>query len=283
MISQALYSMLGQDFILQNCSDDWSNLEFNDYYTESFQRSYMGLVLDNTEKIESVYTAVFPSENVLEKLCSSDISNALLFTHHPMIWNISGMPAFTGIPDKYLESLAKRHISLYTLHTPLDKNGTYSTSVNLAKAVHADMVGEFYQNHGCNVGAYCITNHETVHELKQSLESAIGHEAKLYLYGDEEIKRGTAAFVAGGGNDVKVYEILAEKGLNTFVTGVAADNTGYSPAVEAHEAAKAYGINIISGTHYSTEKFACIKMVKYFKKIGLPCEFVEDTPDFLDM
>ena len=34
-------------------------------------------------------------------------------------------------------------------------------------------------------------------------------------------------------------------------------------------------INIIGATHYSTEKFACISMVKYFESLGIPAEFLE--------
>ena len=42
-------------------------------------------------------------------------------------------------------------------------------------------------------------------------------------------------------------------------------------------------INVLGGTHYSTEKFACISMVDYFKKIGLSSNFIEDKPVMKDM
>lgn len=42
-------------------------------------------------------------------------------------------------------------------------------------------------------------------------------------------------------------------------------------------------INVLGGTPYSTEKFACQKICKYFEKLGLPSEFIPDEPIFEDM
>jgi hypothetical protein len=39
----------------------------------------------------------------------------------------------------------------------------------------------------------------------------------------------------------------------------------------------------LGGTHYSTEKFACMAMTKYFEKLGLPSEFIEDAPGLADL
>ncbi len=51
----------------------------------------------------------------------------------------------------------------------------------------------------------------------------------------------------------------------------------------AHQIAEKYKINVIGGTHYSTEKFACIKMKEYFNRFEVFCEFIEDKPCFEDM
>ena len=63
--------------------------------------------------------------------------------------------------------------------------------------------------------------------------------------------------------------------MNVFVSGITVKND-YSKA--AHEFAQAHKINILGGTHYSTEKFACIAMMDYFKKLGLPAKFIADEP-----
>jgi hypothetical protein len=73
---------------------------------------------------------------------------------------------------------------------------------------------------------------------------------------------------------------LADKGVSTFVTGVTADND-YARA--AHKFAKEKRINILGGTHYSSEAFACRAMCQYFEAVGLPSRFVADEPCLEDM
>jgi putative NIF3 family GTP cyclohydrolase 1 type 2 len=51
----------------------------------------------------------------------------------------------------------------------------------------------------------------------------------------------------------------------------------------AHDIARENKINILGGSHYSTEKFACMAMCGYFRKQGLPSEFIEDTPVMEDL
>jgi hypothetical protein len=40
---------------------------------------------------------------------------------------------------------------------------------------------------------------------------------------------------------------------------------------------------MIGASHYSTEKFACMRMTKYFESLGFPAEFVKDKPDMGDI
>ena len=49
----------------------------------------------------------------------------------------------------------------------------------------------------------------------------------------------------------------------------------YDFSREVHEFEKEKGINLLGGTHYSTEKFACMALVEYFEQLGLLCEFIE--------
>jgi hypothetical protein len=40
---------------------------------------------------------------------------------------------------------------------------------------------------------------------------------------------------------------------------------------------------LLGGTHYSTEKFACQEMCKYFDKFEIKTEFIEDEPMMEDL
>jgi putative NIF3 family GTP cyclohydrolase 1 type 2 len=278
-----LYEHLEEDFKLAACQDDWAEMNFNQYITNNFRNRYMGLLADNTAEITRVFTAVFPSAKVIDYLLDSNVHNALLFTHHPMDWDITKRKVFTDISIPSHEALKKQGISIYTLHTPLDKNGSYSTTVNLAKALAISWEEDFCEYFGFNVGVMGVTDCKMLAELKTVFQNRLGHAVGEYPYGDPQIHNGRVALVAGGGNDADVYPLLAAKDINTFITGIASDRTGYPPSIQAHETAKEHKINILSGTHYSTEKFACIEMTHYFQKYGLEADFVPDTPCMQDM
>ena len=62
--------------------EEWDLFNLGEYVTESFMKTHKGFVLDFTLEIERGYTAVFPSESVLDQILQSDMSDALLFTHH---------------------------------------------------------------------------------------------------------------------------------------------------------------------------------------------------------
>lgn len=278
-----VYNFLEKDFDLENCVDDWSKMDYNEYITDNFKKRYMGLVLDNSKYIKKVYTAVFPSGDVINKIVNSGERNVLLFTHHPMNWDARKSPSFQNINPQLLPKMKEQQISLYTLHVPLDKNGKYSTSVNLAKQLDAEKIRDFCEYFGVQSGIIGKIKIENISQLADKLKAVIGHEVKLYQYGSESIKDRKVAFVSGGGDSPDIVKEIIDLGINTYVTGITRINERWEPSKKAHELLKENNINVIGATHYSTEKFACIEMIKYFNNIGLPCEFIEDEPILEDM
>jgi putative NIF3 family GTP cyclohydrolase 1 type 2 len=280
-----LYRKLDSDFELEKCRDDWANIDFNqEFVTENFRKRYMGILADNTEKIEKVYTAVFPSDKVMEEILGKQEKNVLLFTHHPIDWKLEpGKFPFVNLNDNLLEKFRENKISIYTLHTPLDRNGEYSTSFNFAKNLNIKQTGEFAEYFGFNCGIIGKTKFNKISKLAEKFEKAVGHRVKIWNYGTEEIKNNQVAVVAGGGNDPEIISEIAKLGINNFLTGITLPNKDHQPSLEAHRIARENKINLIGGTHHSTEKFACIKMLEYFEKIGLPAEFIEDNPDMRDL
>ena len=281
MDAKELYQKLDDDFELDLCKDDWSSMDYNEYISDNFRKRYMGVLLDNSISIKSVCTAVFPSDLVLDKLLKSGKKEVLLVTHHPMIWDIRKAPQiFTDINPKFLPILKERQISIYTIHVPLDKNGKYSTTTNLAKALEIAPEGEFYEYFGVKVGIYGKTELKTPEELAEKLRAVVGHKVKLWKYGSNEINDNYVALVAGGGNEVEIVQEIIDLRINTYITGITLLNEYSRPT---HDFEKNYKINLIGGTHYSTEKFACIALCDYFKKVKLPCKFIEDIPVLDDL
>jgi putative NIF3 family GTP cyclohydrolase 1 type 2 len=172
---------------------------------------------------------------------------------------------------------------MYTLHTPLDKNGPYSTSVNLAKMLDIKIEEEFCEDEGVKIGVIGSTDFSHIDELHKKVIDAVGHNARLFRYGSDMINGSRAALIAGGGNISGILPELHEKGINTFVTGVTRIEVKFGPSVKFHEVAKELGINVIGATHYSTEKFACMEVVKYFKDLGIEAGFSAGVYDLEDL
>jgi putative NIF3 family GTP cyclohydrolase 1 type 2 len=282
MLAKDLYEQLDRDFIKPGLTDEWYKYmtELEPFICENFKNRDMGLVCGFTKIINKVYTAVFPSERVLRKVINNS-ENSMIFVHHASIWDLKkASNGFYNMDGSLIEMLKKKNISIYCLHTPLDNYGEYSTSKTLADALEIDIIKPFASYEGGLCGIIGKTKSKTVNELKNSFSKIVGHETKVYQYGDSEILNNLVGICAGGGNDSSVVEELIENNIKALITGISVKND-FSASV--HEFEEKNRINIFGGTHYSTEKFACIAMCKYFLKLNITAEFIEDEPCFEDM
>lgn len=283
MKSEKVYSSLEKDFINPGLTDDWSSHmgEVQEFLTENFKQRSMGLVCDFNKEITRVYTAVFPSDKVLQKILDSGAKNALLFVHHPSIWDIRKAPqVFQQMNKDLLRQFKERGISIYNLHVPLDNFGEYSTSKTLADALGITNLKPCSPYEGGLAGVIGETKCKTIRELQDVFEKAVGHKINVRHYGDEKIGNGKVVVVAGGGNEVGYLQEAFNDGVKIVVTGISSRNP-HSEKNHAYE--EKHGINVLGGTHYSTETFACIAMCNYFKKLGLSSEFIKDVPVMEDM
>lgn len=276
MKAKMLYAKLDKDFSIESLKDDWSFMRFNEYISPLFKKRYMGIVLDNTEEVKKVYTATIPDTDILEKLIHTGETDILLFSHHAMGYDptIKGFP-FYNIPEDYLEKLKQQRISFYVLHAPLDKNGEYSTSVSLAKKLNLEIIDEFCEYEGVKCGVICKTGIKKATKLAEYICSMVGHEVKLIRSGDDVIHDSRVAIAAGGGSVGFAAKELSGLGINMYITGCTRLVPSVEPIMEFHRIISERKINVIGATHYTTEKYACIAMVRYFEKLGIPAEFLE--------
>ena len=222
MIATQIYQRLENDFVTSEMSDDWAQYMDSvvDFLCENFKKRSMGLVCDFAPKINRVYTAVFPSRVVMQRILDHGSQYALLFVHHPSIWDIRKAPeVFQQMNRELLKEFLDRKISIYNFHVPLDNYGEHSTSVNLAKALGIKPLKPFAPYFGALAGVIGKTDLATVQDLKKVFEKAVGHKVSLYNYGDIKIKDGTVAVVAGGGLELSIKEIK-ENNINVVVTGI---------------------------------------------------------------
>ena len=282
MLAKELYSHIENCFIKPEMTDEWFKymVELEPFICDNFKKRDMGLFCDFTENINKVFTAVFPSEKIIHYVLEN-AEDAMLFLHHPSCWDLKKSPVgFYQMSISQLEMLKKKRISIYSLHIPLDNYSEYSTSKTLADALDIQIIKPFANFCGAICGIIGKTKCKTVMELKKAFSDVVGHKIKLYQYGDNEINNNIVAVCAGGGNQTFVVDELIENNINTLLTGITLKNEVSS---DVHELEENNKINLLGGTHYSTEKFACIAMNKYFQKLGIPSEFIEDEPCYEDM
>ena len=278
-----LYNQLEKDFIKPGLTDDWAKYmgPLHDFLTAKFKSRSMGLVCGFTTEVKKVYTAVFPSYAVMQTVLDKGEKDIMLFVHHPSNWDLAkAPPGFHLMNIPQLEAFRNQHISIYNLHVPLDNFSEYSTSATLAKALGLTELKPFYLYYGSLACVYGKTNLKTVHEMQDKFAAMLGHKASLYLCGSPEISNGIVAVAAGGGNIADLHKQLAKDSVNLLVTGITVEN---EHSKTAHDKARENKINLLGGTHYSTEKPACQAMRGYFQKLGLPSEFIEGEAGMGDL
>ncbi len=113
---------------------DAAQIEFRRYVVAQFLQNFHGLMIRNSDIVEKVYSAVFLSGEILDKIFQQNISDTFIFLHHPMDMESSNR-GFLPIEEKYFSEMRRRRISVYCLHTPLDIHKSISTSRSIAKAL----------------------------------------------------------------------------------------------------------------------------------------------------
>ena len=266
MPAQEIYRALEQEFRPWECTEVFST---------------MGLQFDNTDQVSKVYTATFVSREVLEQIEARDDSHCLLFTHHPVSQKEDLMRDSLPVAQDIVQRLKERHISVFNYHIPLDRVSPWSPGTNLAKALGVTPYEEFYEQNLVRMGLLCHTPFETVTQFAQRVREVLGHEIKVYPYGDEQLIEGKIALMGGGASNSGIYAELREKGINLFLTGITWPEIPW--VARNHAAAKAAGVTLVGGTHYSTEKFAPMEMVRFFEQLGLESEFLHETPKLREL
>ena len=87
--------------------------------------------------------------------------------------------------------------------------------------------------------------------------------------------------MAGISRSTDAYRFLEENDINVLVTGVTAPTVEWSQKI--HAAAKEHHVTLLGGTHYSTEKFALMSLVPYFRNFGIEAEFIPEAPDLREL
>ena len=267
-------------------NDDWAPA-FEAVYDEPYWREYVepgyegkwnGLIVRGEGEVERVVTCVFPSDRIVAGL----EPGTLLFSEHPL--DFADEPGFLPLSRESFETLKGRTCGFFHAHAPLDMHPEVSPSRLCAEGVGLEALEEFYPiADGIPGGAAIIGDTAlSIEGLAEAFRVFLGPEIKVHVITRPRYEAGRVAVVAGGGADVDVLQASIDRGCQTYVTGNAATNCRIDwvqeKVREFRELAEQTDVALIDAMHYGMEKPPQLKMVSWFRRLGLPAEFVPDGP-----
>ncbi|WP_227396129.1 Nif3-like dinuclear metal center hexameric protein [Jeotgalibacillus aurantiacus] len=206
-------------FIPQVYSPGWES-----YFEKEFNELFNGLMIKGAPEVQSVFLAVFPTEEVLERFLQEGQAGDLLFMHHPLVMEcgdplgISGR-GFVPISGDYLTEIIRRKLSIYTCHIPMDYHPVLNTSKAIIKALQGTITDGFEPDH--------FGNH-LIHMVEIDPISTAGLIKKLkgifeipYVdFEGREIEIITKiAVVAGCGDKVDWIQEAEKRGAQAYISG----------------------------------------------------------------
>lgn len=235
---------------------------FEQYADPGYVRgTWNGLMLRNSQKIDRIYTVVFPAPNVLDKIIAweveRDAPGALIFSHHMVDYQESAA-GFSHISEAHFEELREHKISYYTCHAPLDCHPEISTSTALANALRVRDQARFSAYIGGLAGVHGKVGPLGFHEFARKCAEATGLP---YLRYDTIRHNGRpimhVAIVTGVGGTPDVLREAISLGCDTLVTG---EWWLFGPGdwrIPYREAMRTFltdaNINLIGTSHYASE------------------------------
>jgi putative NIF3 family GTP cyclohydrolase 1 type 2 len=261
--------------IVEFCQE--AGIPIAEYATPAFLRRFNGLMLHNADRVERVFTLVFPSEEVLAEVERRAAGEpALIFTHHPMDFETSGR-GLVAVGEEWLRRLREAGISLYSTHAPLDCHDAVSTSRALARAAGVPAETTFAGYYGGHAGVYGRIEPTTFEEFCERVRRACGVDRLETKAGGRRVER--VAVVAGGAAYPPLMQEALDAGCDTYLTGDFRVRHGGPWAEEHRPEFDAFvdqvALNLAGASHYATEALVLRDdLLAFFRDLGLPAEFV---------
>jgi putative NIF3 family GTP cyclohydrolase 1 type 2 len=251
-----------------------------------FCERYNGLMLRSGDAVKEVYCAAFPTPEVLEKLLVITSGEALLFTHHPIDMEVSGV-GFLPISPDTLGRLRAKGVSVYACHAPMDCHDEIGTNASIVRAFDVQVKRSFakYGNgYAGRIGSIACVN---LDELVRRGKKVFGVD-RVEIGGARPCSITNVAIVAGGGDDLEVLEEAEQMGAQVFITGewytrtTPRDEQGREWAARNKATCKAYAesskMALLGFSHAATEYLVMrTQMAGYFRRKGIEVVCLEQS------
>lgn len=256
------------------------NQEWKKLFEADFQKRFNGLMLKGDNKIQTVFTACFPHEEILQRFIYQSESGDLLFLHHPIPLECGDPKGILGrgflpINSIFLQKIIKKKLSVYSCHAPLDYNKKISTNRAIANILQASIVSEFLPYGNGYAGLIATINHISTDGLITKLKKIF--EIPYVDFAGKKLDKITkVGIVAGGGDEVEYSQRCQENGAQAYITGEIfshyKSSWGKQNTAKIINYAKTVDISMIGLSHGASE-FLVMKtqIPEWFKKnFGLP-------------
>jgi len=246
-----------------------------------FCKHFNGLMLRSEDAVAKAYCAAFPTPEILRKVLEESSGGALLFLHHPVDLEVSGVGFLPILPEMLMHFKAQG-VSIYTCHAPMDCHETAGTSASIAQAFEVSVEKRF-DPYGLGFSGIVGTiGEQTLDRLVERGKQIFGVD-RVEIGGARPASITRVAVVAGGADTPRLMTEAEELGAQAYITGEWYPRT--SPPDEAGRewaktnlvACRAFaeqtGMALLGFSHPATE-FLVMKrhMAEFFKGYGLPVE-----------
>ncbi len=256
-----------------------TDLHYKDYCTNSFLKTYQGLMLSGRKSVSKVASACFVSDYVIEQAIDKQVD--FLIVKHPLDWiEIPGK--FVALKEQSYKKCVEAELNLYVIHSALDRHEKFSPSINLVKALGLHLESKLYLDD--DLFGYICDNDLSYDCLYSKIKKTLGLTKLQALHKNDKCSR--IAIVSGGGDSEEYLSCAIEQGCDTYITGIAfCEGNEFSKInnPKFRELADKQNINILGGSHYATERFGLIAIENYLRSIGINSIFIEEEPKYKEL
>lgn len=237
------------------------NQEWKKIFEPDFLKRFNGLMVRGADKVQTVFTASFPHDGILQKFISQSIEGDLLFLHHPIPLE-SGDPkgnlgrGFLPINSILLKKIIRKKLSIYSCHAPLDYNQNISTNRAIAQALQTTIESEFLPYGNGHAALIAIINPISTVDLITKLKQIFGIPYVDFA-GKNLVRITKIGIVAGGGDEMEYSQACREKGAQAYITGEIfshyESDWGKQNTIRLQEYIKTINISMIGVSHAASE------------------------------
>jgi putative NIF3 family GTP cyclohydrolase 1 type 2 len=188
-----------------------------------FLNRFNGLLLIGGETVNTIFTASFPHDEILQKFISQSEKGDLLFLHHPIPLECGDPKGKSGrgflpLNLDLVKGIKSKQLSVFSCHAPLDTHHTVSTNRAIAESIGGKIEREFLPFGNGYAGLIVSIPDISSHELSEKLQS-IFDIPYVETAGNKKDHVTTVGIVAGGGDEKKYSETALELGAQAYITG----------------------------------------------------------------